>query len=64
MLHKSNSLFPWPVIKGSNQNTFVHSWPTQGKLGNWMSPAELEENVSKLFPGCMQGRTMYMIPFR
>ena len=36
----------------------------QGKLGNWMSPTELEENVSKLFPGCMQGRTMYMIPFR
>ena len=29
-----------------------------------MSPTELEENVSKLFPGCMQGRTMYMIPFR
>ena len=29
-----------------------------------MSPAELEENVAKLFPGCMQGRTMYMIPFR
>ena len=46
----------------------IHHPPTwydlQGKLGNWMSPTELEENVSKLFPGCMQGRTMYMIPFR
>jgi len=34
-----------------------------GKLGNWMSPAELEENVARLFPGCMEGRTMYLVPF-
>jgi len=44
-----------------------HSIPTpegvQGQLGNWMDPAELSEKVKTLFPGCMTGRTMYVIPF-
>lgn len=35
----------------------------KGTLGNWMSPAELEQQVADLFPGCMAGRTMYLIPF-
>jgi len=35
----------------------------QGRLGNWMPPAELEQQVAALFPGCMAGRTMYLIPF-
>ncbi|XP_023328240.1 phosphoenolpyruvate carboxykinase [GTP] isoform X2 [Eurytemora carolleeae] len=34
-----------------------------GKLGNWMSPQDLEAKVKELFPGCMAGRTMYVIPF-
>ena len=54
----------WSRVPIKKHIFFLNSRPTQGKLGNWMSPAELEENVSKLFPGCMQGRTMYMIPFR
>nr|XP_047912591.1 phosphoenolpyruvate carboxykinase [GTP], mitochondrial-like [Anser cygnoides] len=28
-----------------------------------MSPAELERAVQERFPGCMEGRTMYVIPF-
>jgi len=34
-----------------------------GKLGNWMSPEDLDLKVKELFPRCMAGRTMYVIPF-
>jgi len=35
----------------------------QGRLGHWMAPKDLDEKVQDLFPGCMKGRTMYMVPF-
>ncbi|XP_040572522.1 phosphoenolpyruvate carboxykinase [GTP] isoform X2 [Lepeophtheirus salmonis] len=35
----------------------------KGTLGNWISPADLDKKISTLFPGCMKGRTMYVIPF-
>lgn len=35
----------------------------KGSLGNWIAPADLERKVQELFPGCMEGRTMYVIPF-
>ncbi|ELT92619.1 hypothetical protein CAPTEDRAFT_160685 [Capitella teleta] len=35
----------------------------QGKLGTWMSPSDLDAALQKRFPGCMKGRTMYVIPF-
>ncbi|XP_068700852.1 phosphoenolpyruvate carboxykinase [GTP], mitochondrial-like [Montipora foliosa] len=35
----------------------------KGKLGQWMSVTEMNENLATRFPGCMKGRTMYMIPF-
>uniref|UniRef100_A0A481MQK9 Phosphoenolpyruvate carboxykinase [GTP] n=1 Tax=Nipponaphis monzeni TaxID=196483 RepID=A0A481MQK9_9HEMI len=34
-----------------------------GQLGNWMSPADADRAVAERFPGCMEGRTMYVIPF-
>ncbi|XP_060075345.1 phosphoenolpyruvate carboxykinase, cytosolic [GTP]-like [Ylistrum balloti] len=34
-----------------------------GTLGNWISPNDLEEEMEERFPGCMSGRTMYVIPF-
>lgn len=36
---------------------------TAGQLGNWMSPADADRAVADRFPGCMRGRTMYVIPF-
>ena len=36
---------------------------TGGALGNWMHLEELDERMAKLLPGCMAGRTMYVIPF-
>lgn len=35
----------------------------QGRLGHWMAPKDLDEKVQDLFPGCMKGRTMYLVPF-
>lgn len=35
----------------------------KGLLGNWISPKDLDEALNERFPGCMKGRTMYIIPF-
>jgi len=35
----------------------------QGRLGRWMNPAQLEEQLESRTPNCMVGRTMYIIPF-
>jgi phosphoenolpyruvate carboxykinase (GTP) len=33
-----------------------------GPTNNWMEPAEAYSMASKIFRGCMKGRTMYVIP--
>jgi len=35
----------------------------KGVLGNWWSPSDMENAFNERFPGCMKGRTMYVIPF-
>ncbi|XP_045540534.1 phosphoenolpyruvate carboxykinase [GTP]-like isoform X1 [Papilio machaon] len=32
-------------------------------LGNYITPGDYEKAISERFPGCMRGRTMYVIPF-
>ena len=35
----------------------------KGTLGNWISPDDFDKAIKERFPGCMKGRTMYVVPF-
>ncbi|CAD7088748.1 unnamed protein product [Hermetia illucens] len=35
----------------------------KGTLGNWISPDDMKKAIDERFPGCMKGRTMYVVPF-
>jgi phosphoenolpyruvate carboxykinase (GTP) len=60
-LHRSN---PSDVARVEHL-TFV-SHPNQEDTGpnnHWMDPAEAHAKIDALFDGCMEGRTMYVIPY-
>src|SRR5579872_6338096 len=61
LLHRSD---PSDVAR-TEKVTYICTRERQeaGPTNNWIAPAEAKATLSNLYKGCMQGRTMYVVPY-
>ncbi|MEG2204528.1 MAG: phosphoenolpyruvate carboxykinase, partial [Oscillospiraceae bacterium] len=73
LIELNQELLPGCVLHRSDVNdvarvegrTYICSRKEEdaGPTNNWMDPKEAYPMLTKLYDGCMKGRTMYVVPF-
>ncbi|XP_064416447.1 phosphoenolpyruvate carboxykinase, cytosolic [GTP] isoform X2 [Latimeria chalumnae] len=51
------------ITKNQRDTVPIPEGGAKCQLGSWMSEESFERAVAERFPGCMKGRTMYVIPY-